>query len=198
MIATSLDIRTIFVKTVVFFCHFASHDEPLPNYDGSNLCEQVLLAVIHLLVTDASDYGKHLPHFFSLFLTFASLGVQERHQLLKVTLNYLIYSTIHINLIFLQLNVPAIFMKLALDEGPGPPIKYQYPEFQKLHQCVSVLVRSSDISKYCQSSSCDLPVKANIYIDSKVPYDQLLPLSAEAEDFLLKRTRYEMMTQKYF
>jgi ubiquitin carboxyl-terminal hydrolase 9/24 len=84
LIATSLDIRTVFVKTVVFFCHFASHDEPLPNYDGSNLCEQVLLAVLQLLLTDASDYGKHLPHFFSLFLTFASLGVQERHQLLKV------------------------------------------------------------------------------------------------------------------
>lgn len=87
------------------------------------------------------------------------------------------------------MNVPAIFMRLALDEGPGPPIKYQYPEFQKLHQCVSVLVRSSDISKFCQSSSSDLPVKANIYIDSKVPYDQLLPLSVDAEELLFKRTR---------
>lgn len=82
-------------------------------------------------------------------------------------------------------------MKLCLDEGPGPPIKYQYPEFQKLHQCVSLLVRSSDISSRCQSSSRDLAsnIKANVYIDSKVPYDQLLPLSAEAEELLLNRTR---------
>lgn len=84
LVASSLDIRTIFVKIVVFFCHFASQDEPLPNYDGSNLCEQVLLAVLKLLICEASDYGKHLPHFFSLFLTYAGLGVHERHQLLKV------------------------------------------------------------------------------------------------------------------
>jgi hypothetical protein len=80
-------------------------------------------------------------------------------------------------------------MKLALEEGPGAPIKYQYLELQKLHQCVSLLVRSSDISSRCQSSSHELPVKANIYIDPKVPYDQLLPLSTEAEEFLFNRTR---------
>lgn len=84
LIASPLDIRTVFVKIVVFFCHFASQDDPLPNYNGSNLCEQVLLQVLSLLVCDAQDYGKHLPHFFSLFLTYAGLGVQERHQLLKV------------------------------------------------------------------------------------------------------------------
>ncbi|XP_070500116.1 probable ubiquitin carboxyl-terminal hydrolase FAF isoform X3 [Chironomus tepperi] len=171
LVASSLDIRTIFVKIVVFFCHFASQDEPLPNYDGSNLCEQVLHAVLKLLILEASDYGKHLPHFFSLFLTYAGLGVHERHQLLK-------------------LNVPAIFMKVALDEGPGPPIKYQYPELQKLHQCVSILVRSSDISSRCQSSSRDIPIKPNIYVDPKVPYDQLLPLTGEAEELLLNRTSY--------
>lgn len=84
LIATPLDIRTVFVKIVVFFCHFASQDDPLPNFNGSNLCEQVLLATLHLLISDVQDYGKHLPHFFSLFLTYAGLGVQERHQLLKV------------------------------------------------------------------------------------------------------------------
>lgn len=84
LIASPLDIRTVFVKIVVFFCHFASQDDPLPNFNGSNLCEQVLLQVLSLLICDAQDYGKHLPHFFSLFLTYAGLGVQERHQLLKV------------------------------------------------------------------------------------------------------------------
>jgi ubiquitin carboxyl-terminal hydrolase 9/24 len=82
-----LDIRAVFVKIIVFFCHFASQDEPLPNLDGSNLCEQVLLAVLQLLVCEAADYGKHLPHFFNLFVTYALLGVHERHQLLKVNIN---------------------------------------------------------------------------------------------------------------
>lgn len=81
-------------------------------------------------------------------------------------------------------------MKVALDEGPGPPIKYQYPELNKLHQCVSILVRASDISSRCQSSSASIPVKPNIYVDPKVPHDQLLPLSPEAEELLLNRTRY--------
>lgn len=81
-------------------------------------------------------------------------------------------------------------MKVALDEGPGPPIKYQYPELNKLHQCVSILVRASDISSRCQSSSATIPVKPNIYVDPKVPHDQLLPLSPEAEELLLNRTRF--------
>lgn len=86
LVASSLDIRAVFVKIIVFFCHFASQDEPLPNCDGSNLCEQVLLAVLSLLICEAADYGKHLPHFFNLFVTYALLGVHERHQLLKVSL----------------------------------------------------------------------------------------------------------------
>lgn len=86
LVASSLDIRAVFVKIIVFFCHFASQDEPLPNCDGSNLCEQVLLAVLSLLICEAADYGKHLPHFFNLFVTYALLGVHERHQLLKVSI----------------------------------------------------------------------------------------------------------------
>lgn len=97
-----------------------------------------------------------------------------------------------------QLNVPAIFMKVALDEGPGPPIKYQYPELNKLHQCVSILVRASDISSRCQSSSASIPVKPNIYVDPKVPHDQLLPLSPDAEELLLNRTRYVAKHFKLF
>ena len=80
-------------------------------------------------------------------------------------------------------------MQVALDEGPGPPIKYQYTDLSKLHQCVSILVRSSDISSRCQSSSNTIAMKPNIYLDPKVPYDQLLPLTPEAEELLLNRTR---------
>ena len=51
---------------------------------------------------------------------YASLGIAEKTQLLK-------------------LNVPAKFIQVALDEGPGPPIKYQYAELGKLYQvCYSI------------------------------------------------------------
>ena len=52
----------------------------------------------------------------------------------------------------LKLNVPAMFMLVALDEGPGPPIKYQYAELGKLYAVVSQLVRCCDVSPRCQSS----------------------------------------------
>ena len=52
----------------------------------------------------------------------------------------------------LKLNVPATFMTVALEEGPGPPIKYQYAELGKLYAVVSQLVRCCDVSARCQSS----------------------------------------------
>lgn len=75
----------MFVKLVVFFCHFAINDEPLPDFDGSNLCEQILISILHLLNVEVSEHGKHLPHYFSLFSMYAGLGLQEKHQLLKVS-----------------------------------------------------------------------------------------------------------------
>lgn len=64
---------------------------------------------------------------------FHSAGLAEKTQLLK-------------------LNVPATFMLVALDEGPGPPIKYQYAELGKLYTVVSQLVRCCDVSSRMQSS----------------------------------------------
>lgn len=43
-------------------------------------------------------------------------------------------------------------MLVALDEGPGPPIKYQYAELGKLYTVVSQLVRCCDVSLRMQSS----------------------------------------------
>lgn len=42
-----------------------------------------------------------------------------------------------------------LFISVALDEGPGPTIKYQYPEFTKLYSVVSLLVRSCDMRTEC-------------------------------------------------
>ena len=52
----------------------------------------------------------------------------------------------------LQLGVPATFMLVALDEGPGPPIRYQYAELGKLYSVVSQLVRCCDVSARMRSS----------------------------------------------
>lgn len=52
----------------------------------------------------------------------------------------------------LRLEVPAKFMLLALEEGPGPPIKYQYAELSKLYAVVALLVRCCDVSFLCSSS----------------------------------------------
>lgn len=62
-----------------------------------------------------------------------SVGLAEKTQLLK-------------------LSVPATFMLVALDEGPGPPIKYQYADLGKLYTVVSQLLRCCDVSSRMQSS----------------------------------------------
>jgi ubiquitin carboxyl-terminal hydrolase 9/24 len=71
---------------------------------------------------------------FSLSHTYIILFVLQKLQLLK-------------------LNVPALFMLVALDEGPGPPIKYQYAELNRLYSVVSILVRCCDVSTRCLSST---------------------------------------------
>lgn len=43
-------------------------------------------------------------------------------------------------------------MLVALDEGPGPPIRYQYAELGKLYSVVSQLVRCCDVSARMRSS----------------------------------------------
>ncbi|XP_037946182.1 probable ubiquitin carboxyl-terminal hydrolase FAF isoform X2 [Teleopsis dalmanni] len=169
--APSPEVRTIFIKLVVFFCHFAITDDPIPNYEGKNLCEQVIISVLRLLKCEVADHGKHLPHYFSLFSMYAGLGIQEKQQLLK-------------------LNVPVIFMQVALDEGPGPSIKYQYPELSKLHQVVSQLIRCSDISDKCQSSNQNARPLPNPFRDPSMNHEDLAPISADCVDILFSRTGY--------
>lgn len=51
----------------------------------ATLSDHLLHAVLLLLHKEVSDHGRHLPHYFSLFHMYASLGVPERTQLLKVS-----------------------------------------------------------------------------------------------------------------
>ena len=106
-------------------------------------------------------------------------------------------------------------MLVALDEGPGPPIKYQYPELTKLHQVVSQLIRCCDVSSKTQSSHsqqvCIISISLRIvnytfgniinliilqgmlplpnpYGDQAVP-DYIMPIQHQAGEILFGRTR---------
>lgn len=81
-----------------------------------------------------------------------------------------------------------IFMQVALDEGPGPSINYQFVELSKLHQVVAQLIRCSDLSEQCQSSAQGARPLPNPYKDSSVAYDDLVSISPECVELLFNRT----------
>ncbi len=135
----SAEVRTAFVRIIVFVAHFSLDDGPCPTpaflqqhyqhqqqqqHDGhhpvaagKSLSDHLLQTVLALLWMEVSEHGRHLQQYFSLFVMYASLGVAEKEQLLR-------------------LGVPATFIQVAMDEGPGPPIKYQYAELAKLYQVI--------------------------------------------------------------
>lgn len=80
-------------------------------------------------------------------------------------------------------------MQVALDEGPGPSIKYQFPELNKLHQVVSHLIRCTDISDKYQSSTQNSRPLLNPFKDPNISYEDLVPPSPECIDILFNRTR---------
>ncbi|XP_065164971.1 probable ubiquitin carboxyl-terminal hydrolase FAF-X isoform X2 [Atheta coriaria] len=172
----SNEVRSAFMKIVVLLAHFAMNDGPCPCPPGLNnadaaatLSDHILWALLSLLQREVSEHGRHLPHYCNVFHMYASQGTREKEQLLKM-------------------NVPATFMLVALDEGPGPAIKYQYTELGKLHQVVSCLVRCCDISAHCKSSSVD-PVLPNPFGDHTCT-EYIMPLSPQASEILFSRTSY--------
>ncbi|XP_046818690.1 probable ubiquitin carboxyl-terminal hydrolase FAF-X isoform X1 [Vespa crabro] len=174
----STEVRTAFVKIVVCLAHFSLHDSPsiCTSINSSNilseptvkLSDHLMHAVLSLLQREISDHGRHLPHYFSLFHMYANLGLQEKLQLLT-------------------LNVPVTFMSVAIDEGPGPAIKYQYPELTKLHQVVSMLIRCCDVSSRTTSKEPPLP---NPYGDSSCQSGYLMPIQPQAAELLFVENSY--------
>lgn len=79
-------------------------------------------------------------------------------------------------------------MQVALDEGPGPPIKHQYPELCKLHHVVSMLVRCSDLTSECSSSNELTAVMPNVYADPQILPEDRPKLSKEAMQYLFQKT----------
>lgn len=94
LVAPTPELRSMFVKLIVFLCHFSMTDEPLQSVQtatgpNDSLCEQILLHVLYLLKSDVPDNGKHLTQYFTLFTMFASMNIQQKQQLLKVSSSYL-------------------------------------------------------------------------------------------------------------
>uniref|UniRef100_A0A8C5P965 ubiquitinyl hydrolase 1 n=1 Tax=Leptobrachium leishanense TaxID=445787 RepID=A0A8C5P965_9ANUR len=177
----SAEVRGAFAKLVVFIAHFSLQDGPctLPfaspgpstqAYDNLSLSDQLLRAVLNLLRREVSEHGRHLQQYFNLFVMYANLGMQEKTQLLK-------------------LNVPATFMLVAMDEGPGPPIKYQYAELGKLYTVVSQLIRCCDVSSRMQSSINGNPPLPNPYGDPNLS-QPIMPLQQNVADLLFVKTSY--------
>ncbi|XP_072270431.1 ubiquitin carboxyl-terminal hydrolase 9X [Pyxicephalus adspersus] len=177
----SAEVRGAFAKLVVFIAHFSLQDGPctLPfaspgpssqAYDNLSLSDQLLRAVLNLLRREVSEHGRHLQQYFNLFVMYANLGMQEKTQLLK-------------------LNVPATFMLVAMDEGPGPPIKYQYAELGKLYTVVSQLIRCCDVSSRMQSSINGNPPLSNPYGDPNLS-QPIMPLQQNVAELLFVKTSY--------
>ena len=138
---------------------------------GQTLSDYLLQIVLALLWMEVPEHGKHLSQYFSLFVMYASLGIPEKTQLLK-------------------LNVPATFINVALDEGPGPPIKYQYStELGKLYQVVSQLVRCCDIASKGQSSMQGKAPLPNPYLESSCAQANgpLMPIQPTVYELIFKR-----------
>ena len=127
-----------------------------------------------------------MSQYFNLFAIYANLGSPEKTQLLR-------------------LNVPSLFISVSLDDGPGPPIKYQYAELGKLYQVirschkesvhrvvqvVSTLVRCCDVSSLAQSAVEGQTPLPNPFMDSSLNHNYLMPLQAPVSDLLFNRYGY--------
>ncbi|XP_039510750.1 probable ubiquitin carboxyl-terminal hydrolase FAF-X isoform X2 [Pimephales promelas] len=177
----SAEVRGAFAKLIVFIAHFSLQDGPCPApvtapstptqaCDPATLSDHLLRAVLNLLRREVSEHGRHLQQYFNLFVMYANLGLAEKTQLLK-------------------LSVPATFMLVALDEGPGPPIKYQYAELGKLYAVVSQLLRCCDVSSRMQSSINGNPPLPNPYGDPGLTAP-IMPLQPPVAETLFVRTSY--------
>ncbi|XP_013883260.1 probable ubiquitin carboxyl-terminal hydrolase FAF-X [Austrofundulus limnaeus] len=177
----SAEVRGALAKLIVFIAHFSLQDGPCPSptaspgpsaqgCDNLSLSDHLLRAVLNLLRREVSEHGRHLQQYFNLFVMYANLGLAEKTQLLK-------------------LNVPATFMLVALDEGPGPPIKYQYAELGKLYTVVSQLVRCCDVSSRMQSSINGNPPLQNPYGDPNLTAP-VMPVQQLVAEILFVRTSY--------
>ncbi|KAK0066423.1 ubiquitin carboxyl-terminal hydrolase FAF-X isoform X1 [Biomphalaria pfeifferi] len=184
----SSEVRSTFVKIFVILANNTLLDGPCPNVIASlsvanaqldpnaTLSDHLIVAALSLLKKDISEHGRHLQQYFHLFLLYLNMSPNTDINL-------------KIKLQLLKLRVPHQFMLVALDEGPGPPIKYQYAELSKLYSVVSQLVRCCDVSQRCQSSIANQPPLPNPHGDPLCP-KPLMPIQHPVAEILYGRSVY--------
>ncbi|XP_077513422.1 ubiquitin carboxyl-terminal hydrolase-like faf isoform X2 [Amblyomma americanum] len=176
------EVRSAFAKIVVFLAHASARDGPytplfpcasssLLSSPNATLSDHLLVAVLSLVNKEVSEHGRHLAQYFGFFYMYACYGVAERLQLLR-------------------LNVLGTLMLVALDEGPGPPIKYQYADLSKLYQLVSLLVRCCDVSSKthsCLPNGVPLP---NPHMGDHLCQEYLMAIQPQVAACLYNKTSY--------
>ncbi|KAK3714003.1 hypothetical protein RRG08_009701 [Elysia crispata] len=181
------EVRQTFAKIFVILANQTLNDGPCPLPLVSNstnalldpnasLSDHLLVAALSLLKKDISEHGRHLQQYFHLFLMYLNLNPNNPEMNLKIKLQ------------LLKLRVPAQFMLVALDEGPGPPIKYQYAELSKLYSVVSQMVRCCDVSQRCQSSVTGQQPFPNPHGDPI--FKPLMPIQHQVAEILYGRSVY--------
>lgn len=182
------EVRSAFAKIVVFLAHASSRDGPytplcppistnidgaglLSNPSAASLSDHLLGAVLSLVNKEVSEHGRHLAQYFGFFYMYACYGVAERLQLLR-------------------LNVLGTLMLVALDEGPGPPIKYQYADLSKLYQLVSLLVRCCDVSSKTHSCLPNAAPLANPHMGDQLCQEYLMPIQPQVAACLYNKSSY--------
>ncbi|XP_047040633.1 probable ubiquitin carboxyl-terminal hydrolase FAF-X isoform X3 [Helicoverpa zea] len=170
------EVRIVFMKIIVFLAHFSVQDSPVSNGFGVwcsreealSLSDQLLCSARALAAPHHDAHAiRHLPLLFNLFHTYASLGLSEKLQLLR-------------------LKLLDVVLSVCMDES-NTMGKYQYPESAKIHQVVCALVRCCDVSARCGSAlasegAAPLP---NPYAEPHAPRPALSP---QAADVLYNRT----------
>ncbi|XP_045450528.1 probable ubiquitin carboxyl-terminal hydrolase FAF-X [Melitaea cinxia] len=143
--------------------------------EAASLSDQLLCSARALAAPPHAPHAelRHLPLLFNLFHAYASLGLAERHQLLR-------------------LKILDIVLTVCVEDTTSSLGKYQYPESAKIHQVVCALVRCCDVSARCQSAGAGegAPPLPNPYADPQ-PALAAAPrpaLSAAAADVLYNRT----------
>lgn len=138
---------------------------------GPGLADKLLQHVLCLLKKEVAEHSRHLVQYFGLFYQYASFGAAERAHLLR-------------------LDVATTFITVAVDDGPGPPIKYQYADFSKLYAVVSLLVRSVNVSARCSSAMSEQAVMPNPYAEDPGNPVMNIQVMTKVADLLYSRQNY--------
>ncbi|XP_065840857.1 ubiquitin carboxyl-terminal hydrolase 9X-like [Oscarella lobularis] len=129
-------VRTAFSRFLAYLAHFSHNDGPYVNHSpvygpassdiiGSptsreTLSDCIVEAVLNLLNKEVGEHERHISKYFFFFLTYCSFSDAELSQLLKM-------------------RVPALFIALALGEGPALIGYRQHAtDLSRLYSVVSV------------------------------------------------------------